>query len=219
MKLRSYLSILVLAGVAPLIVLTVVVTVSLARQQRDAVVQGMSYTVDALAMLIENELEISIKSLETLATSRRLDDDDLPQFYSAGSSLTCPASTGGTPGKILFGTIPGVISRSVTVNLATVNLYGQSQTVNVPIKGAFTSFVLNDNLSMHMQAWTYDAILYRDGVKIEAFSKKSPVAFQGSVYVQFTDQPNSFVHGHDWKVEWHYAGPNFQNGSVTFHVP
>jgi signal transduction histidine kinase/CheY-like chemotaxis protein len=81
MKLRSYLSVLVLAGVAPLIVLTVVVTVSLARQQRDAVAQGMTYTVDALAMLIENDLEISIKSLETLAASARLDVDDLPQFY------------------------------------------------------------------------------------------------------------------------------------------
>jgi signal transduction histidine kinase/CheY-like chemotaxis protein len=81
MRLRSYLSVLVLAGVVPLIALTAFVTISLARQQRDAVVQGMTHTVDALATLIEHDLEISIKSLETLATSRSLDDDDLPQFY------------------------------------------------------------------------------------------------------------------------------------------
>jgi signal transduction histidine kinase/CheY-like chemotaxis protein len=81
MKLRSHLSILVLAGVVPLIALTAFVTVSLARQQRDAVVQGMSHTVDALAMLVENELLSSIKSLETLATSQDLDADDLREFY------------------------------------------------------------------------------------------------------------------------------------------
>src|ERR1700756_5070249 len=81
MRLRSYLSVLVLAGVVPLIALTAFVTVSLARQQRDAVVQGMSHTVDALAMLVDNELLISIKSLETLATSQDLDAHDLTQFY------------------------------------------------------------------------------------------------------------------------------------------
>jgi signal transduction histidine kinase/CheY-like chemotaxis protein len=65
----------------PLIALTAFVTVSLARQQRDAVVQGMSHTVDALAMLVENELLISIRSLETLATSPDLDAQDLTAFY------------------------------------------------------------------------------------------------------------------------------------------
>ena len=87
MKLRSYLSVLVLAGVVPLIALTAFVTVSLARQQRDAVVQGMSHTVDALAMLVENELLISIKSLETLATSPRLDAENLAEFYEEAARV------------------------------------------------------------------------------------------------------------------------------------
>jgi signal transduction histidine kinase/CheY-like chemotaxis protein len=81
MKLRSYLSVLVLAGVAPLIVLTVIVTDILVRHQRAAVDQGLAHTVDALAMVVENQIETSIKALETLATSQRLDTDDLPRFY------------------------------------------------------------------------------------------------------------------------------------------
>jgi signal transduction histidine kinase/AmiR/NasT family two-component response regulator len=80
-KLRSYLAILVLVGVVPLSILTILVGVSLVRQQRAAVDRGMSDTVTALAALIQNELETSIRSLETLATSQRLDTDDLSAFY------------------------------------------------------------------------------------------------------------------------------------------
>ncbi len=81
MKLRSYLAVLVLAGLIPLVALTAIVTVSLARQQRAAVEQGLSDTVAALTTAIENDLQISIKSLETLATSKRLDQGDLSAFY------------------------------------------------------------------------------------------------------------------------------------------
>jgi hypothetical protein len=55
-------------------------------------------------------------------------------------------------------------------------------------------------------------------VKIEQLSKKSPVAYQGGVYAQFTGQPNAFVHGHTWKIEWYYGGPNYTNGSASFIV-
>src|SRR5687767_14892663 len=81
MKLRSYLSILVLAGVIPLMVLTGVVTASLVYQQRSAVDRGLTDTAAALAHAIENEIETSIKSLETLATSRSLDGESLSGFY------------------------------------------------------------------------------------------------------------------------------------------
>jgi signal transduction histidine kinase len=81
MKLRSYLTVLVLAGVIPLIVLTAVVTMSLVDQQRAAVDRGLNDTVTALAHAIENDIEASIKSLETLATSQWLDGDDLSGFY------------------------------------------------------------------------------------------------------------------------------------------
>ena len=81
MRLRSYLAILVLAAVVPLIVLTGVMTTSLARQQRVAVGRGLSNTVAALAAVVDNELETSIRSLENLATSQWLDSDDLAAFY------------------------------------------------------------------------------------------------------------------------------------------
>jgi signal transduction histidine kinase len=81
MRLRTYLGVLVLAGVIPLIVLTAVVTLSLVHQQRAAVDRGLSDTVAALTAAIDNEIEASIKSLETLATSPWLDSDDLRPFY------------------------------------------------------------------------------------------------------------------------------------------
>ena len=81
MKLRSYLTVLVLAGVIPLVILTAVVTMSLVQQQRAAVDRGLSDTVAALGHAIENEIEASIKSLETLATSQWLDGDGLSGFY------------------------------------------------------------------------------------------------------------------------------------------
>jgi PAS domain S-box-containing protein len=86
-KLRSYLGVLVLAGLVPLIVLTVAMTITLAHQQRTAVDRGLSNTVAALVAVVDNELETSIKSLQTLATSQRLDSDDLPAFYEHASRV------------------------------------------------------------------------------------------------------------------------------------
>lgn len=143
--------------------------------------------------------------------------------YIAGNSLACPASTGGAAGSLVFNTIPGVTSPWIRINGVDVNRFAPPQSiqvVNVPISGAHTLFEMNDFLQLHAQSWTYDATLYRDGVKIERFSKKSPVGYHGNVMVRFTAQPNSFVHGHDWKVEWHYAGrADNLNGSVRFRIP
>lgn len=81
MRLRTYLAVLVLAGVIPLIVLTAVVTTSLVRQQGAAVDEGLTDTVAALTAALDNEIQASIKSLETLTTSQWLDTDDLRPFY------------------------------------------------------------------------------------------------------------------------------------------
>ena len=81
MRLRSYLAMLVLAGMVPLVALTSVVTLSLVQQQRTAVDRGLTDTVTALATAVDNEVETSIKSLQTLAASRHLDTGDLPAFY------------------------------------------------------------------------------------------------------------------------------------------
>ena len=82
MKFRAYLAVLVLAGVVPLVGLTVVVTATLARQQRDALERGRVETVTALATAIENELEASVKSLLTLGASDPLQRGDLPGFHA-----------------------------------------------------------------------------------------------------------------------------------------
>lgn len=140
--------------------------------------------------------------------------------YLVGNSITCPSSPGGTAGKISFGPpLPlAVYGLSMTVNNVKV-VPGQTQLL-VPMKGNFTSFTLDEDLAFHTQQWTYDAFLYRDDVKVEALTKKSPLAFAGHVFVRFTDQPNSFVHGHTWKIVYHYAGrPKYQNGSATFYIP
>jgi signal transduction histidine kinase/ActR/RegA family two-component response regulator len=81
MRLRSHLTGLMLVGVIPLIVLIIALTFILARQQRSAVERGLADTIAALAAAIDNELGTSLKAMETLATSTRLDDDDLPSFY------------------------------------------------------------------------------------------------------------------------------------------
>jgi signal transduction histidine kinase len=87
MRLRWYLAVLVLAGLIPLVVLTAVVTISLVREQRAAVDRGLKDTVTALAAVIDNEVETSIKSLQTLATSQRLDTDDFGAFYEQATRV------------------------------------------------------------------------------------------------------------------------------------
>jgi hypothetical protein len=80
-RIRTYLTILVLAAVVPLLTLTAFVTISLSRQQLRVVNRGLADTVAAVAATLQNELETPIRSLETLATSQTLDRDDLKAFY------------------------------------------------------------------------------------------------------------------------------------------
>jgi len=137
--------------------------------------------------------------------------------YQPGKTYACPINSAPQPSIFLFGTTPAV-ARSIDVNGVGVNLVGGSPVISVPISTPFTTFTLNDYLSSHVQSWTYDATLYRDNVRVDHLSGKSPAFFRGSVLAQFTGQPNAYVHGHNWKIEWHYFGPNFSNGNVTFHI-
>jgi len=82
MRIRTYLTILVLAAVVPLSALTAFVTISLSRQQQRVINRGLAETVSAVAATLQNELETPIRSLETLATSQTLDRDDLKAFYA-----------------------------------------------------------------------------------------------------------------------------------------
>ena len=81
MKLRSYVGLLVLAGAVPLIAVAGVVTWRLVERQREAIDLGLGGTVAALTAVVDNEIQVSIKSLETLAASPRLDVDDFQGFY------------------------------------------------------------------------------------------------------------------------------------------
>jgi hypothetical protein len=140
--------------------------------------------------------------------------------YQGGKTYTCPqTTTSPAAGSIKF--VPAYqYVRTLEVNGKTVNLYAlPGSNVTVPINGPFTTFKLIDYLTGHVQAWTYEASLYRDNAVVEKLSGKSSVASSQNVSVDFTGQPNSSVHGHTWKVEWHYFGNNFSNGSVTFLIP
>jgi hypothetical protein len=141
--------------------------------------------------------------------------------YQAGQTFTCPqTSPQPRPGSIRFPLSPGTI-RVLNVNNIPVNAYppGPLKPVIVPYAGYYTTFSLSDYLQFHFQSWTYTARLYRDGILIEQFSKPAGVGYIGVVQVTFTGQPNAFVHGHTWKVEWEFAGSGFVNGSVSFFIP
>ena len=140
--------------------------------------------------------------------------------YRAGMTYTCPTTNSGpAAGSIKFVPLFPSAARRLFVNDVEVNTFGQIFPVKVPIQTAYTTFKLEDKLEFHAQRWTYDATLYRDNVWVERLSGKSDPASKQTVVVYFTGQPNSAVHGHTWKVEWHYNGNQFSNGSVSFFVP
>ena len=141
--------------------------------------------------------------------------------YQAGKSYSCPQTNPGPEtGSIKFVPPIGNATRFIFVNDVGVNPSNPPPLgLMVPLKTPFTTFKLQDFLNWHTQQWTYDATLYRDNVLVERISGKSLVGFKGNVLVFFTGQPNNSVHGHTWKVEWHYNGNNFSNGSASFFIP
>ena len=140
--------------------------------------------------------------------------------YQAGTTYTCPQTNHGpAPGSITFPPPLPDTTRLIYVNDAVVNPFTSPPNLTVPVKTPFTSFKLQDFLKWHAQQWTYDGTLYRDNVLVERLSGKSPPASSVSVVVYFTGQPNNSVHGHTWKVEWHYNGNQFSNGSFSFFIP
>jgi hypothetical protein len=139
--------------------------------------------------------------------------------YKTGKTYTCPQTNpGATPGSIVFNGAQLITQRAVYVN--DLSVYPIPWIFTIPVKTtAFTTFKLDDRLNLHVQKWTYDATLYRDNVLVEQLSGKSPAPYSGDVMVKFTAQPDSFVHGHTWKVQWHYSGGQFTNGSTSFYIP
>lgn len=138
--------------------------------------------------------------------------------YQGGQTFTCPTS-GSTPAPGRMVCTPSFpVTRALTINNVGVNLGFPGLSINVPISTPFTTFEFKDHLSYHVQSWTYEARLIRDGVLVEQLALKCNPSSSNDIIVDFTGQPNGFVHGHDWKVEWHYLRPGFSSGSVAFHV-
>ena len=79
----------------------------------------------------------------------------------------------------------------------------------------FTKFYLVIPLAFHRQKWTFTSRLYRDGQLIETWSKKSPMLSQYDAVTTFTEQPNDFVRGHIWKLEWTYHN---NNGATSYKI-
>jgi hypothetical protein len=136
-------------------------------------------------------------------------------------SASCSSASVPTPGVLTF---ENYNQKDITIKindvfvLANNNTQPNTQIASTP---KFTTFFLADPLSWHVQSWTYTAQLYRDNVLVEVFSLKTPALTGGSGYAAvttFTQQPNTFVHGHVWKIAWTYAGPDHTNGASSYSI-
>jgi len=81
MKLRSHLIILVVAALLPVLIFAGVMIVLLGKEQEKAQKDNLLDVARALSLAIDRELLASIRTLEALATSERLDSGNLRKFY------------------------------------------------------------------------------------------------------------------------------------------
>ena len=81
MKLRSYLILLVLAAVLPVVIFAGVMTYLSYRQQRENLANGMIERTRAISAALDREFLVSIQSLKVLAASTHLDKGQLAEFY------------------------------------------------------------------------------------------------------------------------------------------
>jgi len=77
LSLRAYLVLLVVVCVVPMVVFSVWLTVTIAREQRAALREGMQDTVRALALAVGRDLREDVHTLQAVAASRSLDGPDL----------------------------------------------------------------------------------------------------------------------------------------------
>ncbi|NUB09674.1 PAS domain S-box protein [Azospirillum sp. Vi22] len=81
MTLRGYLLRLVLVTLVPMLLLGGMLIGWLVQQQRDAVENNMSDTAEALALIVDRELEATIEALRALSRTDALAADDPAGFY------------------------------------------------------------------------------------------------------------------------------------------
>jgi PAS domain S-box-containing protein len=87
MKLRSHLITLVAVAVLPVLIFAVVVVVIFSREMDSHLEGGLVNTARALSLAVDRELSASIRVLEGLATSERLDRKDLVGFYDEATRV------------------------------------------------------------------------------------------------------------------------------------
>ena len=81
LKLRAHLILLTAGTLLPIVIFTVVIAVFLARQEQETFQRGATERTLALLSAMDEQLKGSIATLTALATSRRLDTNDLSGFY------------------------------------------------------------------------------------------------------------------------------------------
>src|SRR5438309_8718030 len=81
MKLRSYLILLVIAAVLPVVIFAAVMTYLSYRQQRENLADRMIERTRAISAALDREFLVSIQSLKVLGASTHLDKGELAEFY------------------------------------------------------------------------------------------------------------------------------------------
>ena|SRR5437870_9764156 len=81
MKLRSYLILLVVAVVLPVVIFAGVMTYLSYQQQRENLAHGMIERARSISAALDREFLVSIQSLKVLAASTHLDKEQLAEFY------------------------------------------------------------------------------------------------------------------------------------------
>ena len=87
LKLRSHLVFLTAGTLLPIIIITVVIAVFLARREQETFQRGATERTLALLTALDKELKGSITTLEALASARRLETDDLRGFYEQATRV------------------------------------------------------------------------------------------------------------------------------------
>jgi PAS domain S-box-containing protein len=83
MKLRSYLILLVVAAVLPVMIFGGVMTYRSYQQERENLAQSMIGRARAISAALDREFLVSIQSLRVLSASTHLDKGQLSEFYAA----------------------------------------------------------------------------------------------------------------------------------------
>ena len=137
--------------------------------------------------------------------------------WIAAWTTTCNSPNKPASGALGFTGVTTTTDLSIKINDDYVVVNNNTQPIkHITDAHDFTTFVLVVPLGIHLQSWTFTSQLYRDNVLVEVFSKKTPIASGNYAITTFTQQPNSFVHGHVWKIVWTYHN---KNGASSYTIP